>query len=58
VEQADPDGPFGAKGLGELPVNPVAPAILNGIYDAVGVRLTEIPATPDRVLKAIQEKTE
>lgn len=56
VEQPEPDGPFGAKGLGELPVNPVAPAILNGIYDAVGVRITEIPATPDKVLKALQEK--
>lgn len=56
IEDPQPGGPFGAKGLGELPVNPTAPAILNAIYDAVGVRLTGLPATPDKVLRAIKEK--
>lgn len=56
VEDPHPGGPFGAKGLGELPVNPTAPAILNAIYNAVGVRLKELPATPDKVLAAIREK--
>jgi CO/xanthine dehydrogenase Mo-binding subunit/aerobic-type carbon monoxide dehydrogenase small subunit (CoxS/CutS family) len=56
VEDPQPGGPFGAKGLGELPVNPVAPAIINAIYDAVGVRMTELPVTPERLLKAIRER--
>jgi CO/xanthine dehydrogenase Mo-binding subunit len=56
VEDPQPGGPFGAKGLGELPVNPTAPAIINAIYDAVGVRLTELPATPEKLLKAIRER--
>ena len=49
-------GPFGAKGLGEHTLVPTAPAILNAIYDAVGVRIRRLPATPDRVLAAIQAK--
>ena len=56
IEDPQPGGPFGAKGLGELPVNPTAPAIINAIYDAVGVRLTELPATPEKVLRAIRER--
>ncbi len=56
IEDIQPGGPFGAKGLGELPVNPTAPAIINAIYDAVGVRLTELPATPEKVLKAIKAR--
>lgn len=56
IESPLPGGPFGAKGLGELPINPTAPAILNAIYDAVGVRLTVIPATPEKVLEALREK--
>ena len=56
IEDPQPGGPFGAKGLGELPVNPTAPAIINAIYDAVGVRLTELPATPEKLLKAIKER--
>lgn len=54
VEDPHPDGPFGAKGLGELPVNPMAPAVLNAVYDAVGVRLYDLPATPDKVLAALR----
>ncbi len=48
-------GPFGAKGIGEPPIVPGAGAIANAIFDAVGVRVTELPVTPERLLKAIQE---
>ncbi len=53
VETQDPEGPFGAKEAGEGPILPVAPAVANAIFDAVGVRLLELPMTPDRVLDAI-----
>jgi len=56
IEDPQPGGPFGAKGFGELPMNPTAPAILNAIYDAVGVRLKELPAIPEKVLAAIRNK--
>ena len=56
VEDPSPIGPFGAKGIGEQAVIPTAPAILNALHDAVGVRLKRIPATPDRVRAAILEK--
>lgn len=49
----DPIGPFGAKALGEPPSIGVAPALINAIYDAVGVRITDLPATPDKVLNAL-----
>lgn len=49
-------GPFGAKGVGEPPVVPVAAAVANAIYDAVGVRMSEIPMTPERVFTAMQHK--
>jgi CO/xanthine dehydrogenase Mo-binding subunit len=55
VEMADPTGPFGAKGVGEPTSVPTAAAVLNAIHDAVGVRLTSLPATAERVLKAIEE---
>jgi len=57
VEVVDPSGPFGATGLGETPTLPTAPAILNAIADAVGVRITRLPASPERVWRAITEKT-
>ena len=53
IEDPSPIGPFGAKGIGEQAVIPTAPAILNALHDAVGIRLTKIPATPDRVRSAI-----
>ena len=53
IEDPSPIGPFGAKGIGEQAVIPTAPAILNAIYHAVGVRIRKIPATPDRVRAAI-----
>ncbi len=56
VESRDPEGPFGAKEAGEGSLAAVIPAIANAIYDAVGVRLRELPFTPDRVLAAIRLK--
>ena len=54
VDEWAPMGELGAKGLAELVLVPVAPAITNAIYDAVGVRITELPATPERVLMALK----
>lgn len=55
IEDPSPVGPFGAKGIGEQALIPTAPAILNAIADATGVRLTRVPATPDRIRAAIKE---
>lgn len=55
VEVPDPEGPFGAKGLGEHVLIPTGPAILNAIRHATGATITRLPATPDRVLAAIDE---
>lgn len=52
----DPYGPFGAKGIGEAVTVPTAPAIANAIYNAVGVRIRELPLTPEKILKALKEK--
>jgi xanthine dehydrogenase molybdenum-binding subunit len=56
LETYDEDGPFGAKGIGEPGCVPTAPAIANAIYNAVGVRIKDLPITPERVLAAIREK--
>jgi CO/xanthine dehydrogenase Mo-binding subunit len=56
IEEAHPDGPLGAKGMGELPLTATAPAIVNAIYDAVGVWINALPVTPDKLLAAIQAK--
>jgi CO/xanthine dehydrogenase Mo-binding subunit len=56
IEDPSSIGPFGAKGIGEQAVIPTAPAILNAIYDAVGVRIRKVPAMPDRVRAAILAK--
>src|SRR5947208_134167 len=56
VEEPDANGPFGAKEVGQGPQLPVPPAIANAVYDAVGVRIDEIPINPDKVLKAIRAK--
>lgn len=53
VEVKDPNGPWGARGLGELPYLPVAPAIAAAIHDATGVWIDEFPFTPERVLRAL-----
>jgi 4-hydroxybenzoyl-CoA reductase alpha subunit len=56
VEDPDPNCPFGAKEVGQGPLLPVMPAVANAIYDALGVRIDEIPITPDKVLKALELK--
>jgi len=49
-------GPFGAKGVGEVPLNTVAPAVVNAIYDAVGVRIKDLPVNPEVLLRALREQ--
>ncbi len=56
VETDDPAGPFGAKGMAEPACIPTAPAIANAVYDAVGVRIRDLPITPEKVLKALKQK--
>jgi 4-hydroxybenzoyl-CoA reductase alpha subunit len=56
VETDDPEGPFGAKEAGQGPLLPVIPAIANAIHHALGVRIDEVPITPDKILKALEEK--
>ena len=56
VEDADPNGPFVAKEVGQGPLLPVMPAIANAVYDAVGVRIDEVPITPEKVLAALRAK--
>ena len=56
IETVDEAGPFGAKGLGESGVIPVAAAVANAVKDAVGVRLTELPMTPERVFRALASR--
>ena len=56
VEDPDPNGPFGAKEVGQGPLLPVMPAVANAVYDAVGVRIDEVPITPEKVLKALRKK--
>jgi 4-hydroxybenzoyl-CoA reductase alpha subunit len=54
VETVDPEGPFGAKEVGQGPLLPVIPAVANAVFDAVGVRVDETPITPEKVLRAIE----
>jgi CO/xanthine dehydrogenase Mo-binding subunit/aerobic-type carbon monoxide dehydrogenase small subunit (CoxS/CutS family) len=56
IEDAEPAGPYGAKGVGEPALIPTAPAILGAIHHATGARITQIPATPERVLAAIRAR--
>jgi 4-hydroxybenzoyl-CoA reductase alpha subunit len=56
VEKPDPNGPYGAKEAGEGPLHSTIPAVANAIYDAVGIRLFELPFTPARVLEALRAK--
>jgi len=58
VETHDPAGPYGAKGIAESPLIPVAPAIANAVYHGTGVRFTELPLTPERVLTKLKEARE
>ena len=56
VESNEPNGPFGAKEVGEGAILPVIPAILNAVYDATGIRIRELPATAERILTAMRQK--
>ena len=56
VEHPDPRGPFGAKEVGQGPLLPVMPAVANAVYDAIGVRIDEVPITPEKVVKALDAK--
>jgi 4-hydroxybenzoyl-CoA reductase subunit alpha len=56
IEDPDPNGPFGAKEVGQGPLLPVPPAIANAVYNAIGVRIDEVPITPEKVLKGLREK--
>lgn len=55
LERPAPDGPYGGKGPGEMCANPVLPAVANAVFDAVGVRVRELPITPEKVLRGIRE---
>ena len=56
IETNDKTGPFGAKGVGEPGLVPTAPAIGNAVYDAIGVRIRDLPITPDKILAALEEQ--
>jgi xanthine dehydrogenase molybdenum-binding subunit len=56
IEPIDEAGPYGAKGVGEPGLVPTAPAIANAVYDAVGVRITDLPITPEKILTALKER--
>lgn len=56
VEVEQPEGPLGAKGMGEIPINPVAPAIANAIYQAVGVRVHSLPIKPETIKSQLENK--
>jgi CO/xanthine dehydrogenase Mo-binding subunit len=54
LERPAEDGPYGGKGPGEMCANPVLPAVVNAVYDAVGVRIDELPVTPEKVLRGLK----
>ncbi|HZD56022.1 MAG TPA: molybdopterin cofactor-binding domain-containing protein, partial [Anaerolineales bacterium] len=56
IEDPHPDGPYGAKGMGELALSPAAPAVANAIHDAIGVWINDLPITSEKVLQALQSK--
>jgi 4-hydroxybenzoyl-CoA reductase subunit alpha len=56
IEHPDPAGPFGAKEVGQGPLLPIMPALANAVYDAVGVRVDQIPVTPEKIMRALQAK--
>lgn len=56
IEYPSINGPYGVKGVGEMTANAPIPAIVNAIYHAVGVRLTDLPVTPEKILRALEEK--
>jgi CO/xanthine dehydrogenase Mo-binding subunit len=57
VEEADEEGPFGARGIGEPPILAMAPAIANAVEDAIGIRITSLPITAEKVLEALRKQS-
>jgi CO/xanthine dehydrogenase Mo-binding subunit len=58
IEPYEPAGPFGLKGIGEPACVPTAPAVANAVYDAIGVRIKDLPITPEKILAALKERAE
>ncbi|MFQ5692255.1 MAG: xanthine dehydrogenase family protein molybdopterin-binding subunit, partial [Nitrospinota bacterium] len=58
IETPVEQGPYGARGIGETSITPPSPAIANAVFDAVGVRIHDLPITPEKVLRALREKEE
>ena len=58
VEKVEESGPFGAKGIGEAVCNPITPAIVNAIRDALGINITRIPATPENIYYMVKSKSD
>jgi CO/xanthine dehydrogenase Mo-binding subunit len=58
IENPSADGPYGAKGIGEMANNPQPPAIAAAVHDAIGAWITELPITPERVLRSLEAKAE
>jgi 4-hydroxybenzoyl-CoA reductase alpha subunit len=56
IEHPDPAGPFGAKEVGQGPLLPIMPAVANAVYDAVGVRVDQVPISPEKIMRALQAK--
>jgi hypothetical protein len=56
IEDPDPNGPYGAKEVGQGPLLPVPPAVANAVYNAVGVRIDEVPITPEKIMRALKDK--
>jgi len=56
IENPDPNGPFGAKEVGQGPLLPIMPAVANAVFDALGVRVDEVPVSPEKVLRALRSK--
>ncbi|HSE16113.1 MAG TPA: molybdopterin cofactor-binding domain-containing protein [Pyrinomonadaceae bacterium] len=57
IEDPDPNGPYGAKEVGQGPLLPVPPAVANAVYNAVGVRIDEVPITPEKIMRALRDKS-
>ncbi len=56
VEDPEPEGPYGAKGMSEVALVPTAPAITNAIFDAIGVRIHSLPARPEKILEGLRHQ--